>query len=163
VIKACADTNENGTQDAGEPFDTATKTYVLPESTPNCEITMNDGGWIVAANGDKGTFGGNAKVDANRQIEKGSQEYTDHGPATAVHVKSTQILAVVCEGNQATVYGVADVTSGGVTATFPFRVSVMDSGEPGRADTYDILVGNGYYSGEDRPLQGGNIQIHRFG
>jgi hypothetical protein len=125
---------------------------------------MNDGGWIFATNGDKGTFGGNAKVDANGQIEKGSQEYTDHGPATPVHVKSTEILAVVCEGNnRATVYGIAEVTSDGVTATFPFRVSVMDSGEPGRADTYDILVGNGYYSGEDRPLQGGNIQIHRSG
>jgi hypothetical protein len=37
----------------------------------------------------------------------------------------------------------------------------MDSGEPGRADTYDILVLNGYYSGEDRLLQGGNIQIRR--
>jgi hypothetical protein len=167
VIKAFADTNDNGEQDVGEPFDTATKTYVLPESTPNCEITMNDGGWIVAANGDKGTFGGNAKVDANSQIERGSQEYTDHGPATPVHVKSTQILAVVCEGNnRATVWGTATVTSDAVqyaSGTFPFRVSVMDSGEPGRADTYDILVGNGYYSGEDRPLQGGNIQIHRPG
>jgi hypothetical protein len=38
----------------------------------------------------------------------------------------------------------------------------MDSGEPGTADTYDILVGNGYYTGEDRPLQGGNVQIRRF-
>src|SRR3712207_8749042 len=42
IIKAYADTNENGTQDAGEPFDTATKTYVLPESTPNCEITRSE-------------------------------------------------------------------------------------------------------------------------
>jgi adhesin/invasin len=167
LITAYADTDGDRTQDPDEPFDTATKTYVLPESTPNCELMMNDGGWIFAANGDKGTFGGNAKVDANSQIERGSQEYTDHGPATPVHVKSTEILAVVCEGNnRATVWGTATMTSDSVqyaSGTFPFRVSVMDSGEPGRADTYDILVGNGYYSGANRPLQGGNIQIHRSG
>ena len=123
---------------------------------------MNDGGWIVAANGDKGTFGGNAQVDASGQIVKGSQEYTDHGPSALVHVKSTEILAVVCEGNRATIYGVAKATSDTLpyaSGTFPFRVRVMDSGEPGRDDTYGILVGNGYWSGDERPLEGGNVQI----
>ncbi len=161
VIKAFADTNENGTQDAGEPFDTATKTYVLPESTPNCEITIHDGGWILAPSGGKGTFGGNAQVDANGQIVKGSQEYTDH--SAGLHVKSTEILAVVCEGNSATIYGVANVTAQQPLAsgTFPFRVRVTDMGEPGSQpgpDKYGILVGNGYYTG-DQPLQGGNVQV----
>jgi hypothetical protein len=27
-------------------------------------------------------------------------------------------------------------------------------------DTYEILVGNGYYSG-DKKLEGGNVQIHK--
>lgn len=142
---------------------TSTKTYVPPESTPLCELSINDCGWIVAANDDKATFGGNVKVDASGQIEKGSQEYTDQGPAVLVHVKSTQILAVVYEGNRATVYGLANVTSetvGYASGTFFFRVSVVDSGEPSTDDTYDILVGNGSYSSEDRPLRGGNIRIH---
>ena len=163
TITAFADTNENGVQDAGEPGDVATKTYVLPPSTPNCEITIHDGGWIIAPSGDKGTFGGNAQVDANGQIVKGSQEYTDHGPAAELHVKSTQILAVVCEGNSATIYGVANVTAELPLAsgTFPFRVRVTDMGEPGSQpgpDKYGILVANGYYTG-DQPLQGGNIQV----
>jgi uncharacterized protein (DUF2141 family) len=162
LITAFADTNENGRQDTDEPFDTATKTYLVPTTTPLCEISIHDGGWIVASNGDRGTFGGNAQADANGQITKGSQEYTDHGPAADMNVKSTELLAVFCEGNRATIYGTARVQSGTLTSasgTFPFRVRVVDSGEPGRADTYGILVGNGYWSSDERPLQGGNVQI----
>ncbi len=131
VIRAYADSDNSGTQDAGEPSDVATKTYVLPPSTPNCEITIHDGGWILAPSGGKGTFGGNAQVDANGQIVKGSQEYTDH--SAGLHVKSTEILAVVCEGNSATIYGVANVTAQLPLAsgTFPFRVRVTDMDEPG--------------------------------
>ncbi|MDQ3670423.1 MAG: Ig-like domain-containing protein, partial [Actinomycetota bacterium] len=162
VITAFADTNENGQQDPGEPFDTATKTYVLPTGTPFCDVAIHDGGWILTALGDRGSFGGNAKTDSGGKVVSGSQEYTDHGPVTSIHVKSTEILAVVCEGNRATIYGLARVDRAALpyaTGTFFFRVSVLDSGEPGRADTYDILVANGYYTGEDQPLQGGNIQV----
>lgn len=47
-----------------------------------------------------------------------------------------------------------------------FRVRVSDRGEPGSQpvgpDTYQIISG-AYTSGaEENPLQGGNIQIHRF-
>ncbi len=123
---------------------------------------MHDGAWILAVNGDKATFGGNAKTDSGGKVVSGSQEYTDHRPNASVHVKSIEILAVTCEGNRATIYGTARVESGTAAylgGTFPFRISVMDSGEPGRTDTYDILVGNGYCSGEDWPLQGGNILV----
>lgn len=47
-----------------------------------------------------------------------------------------------------------------------FRVRVRDLAEPGSQpagpDTYQIITA-AYTSGpEDNPLQGGNIQIHRF-
>jgi hypothetical protein len=38
---------------------------------------------------------------------------------------------------------------------------LRDSGEPGTADTYDLLVGNGYYTGEDRPpVPLGELEAH---
>src|SRR3989441_6074077 len=76
VISAYADNNKNGTQDANEPSDTATKAWVFPASNAGCKITY--GGRITAANGDKATFGGNAQGDTNT----GESQYTDHGPAT---------------------------------------------------------------------------------
>lgn len=163
AITAFVDQNNNGTADPGEPVGAATKTYVLPVSSPLCDVQISDGGLILVPNGDRGTFGGNAKTGANGLVVSGSQEYTDHGPLTPLHVKSTEVLAVVCEGNTATIYGIARVDSTSPaypTGTYPFRVRVTDSGEPSTADTYGILIGNGYYTGE-QPLVGGNIQIHK--
>src|SRR6185295_9857019 len=45
-------------------------------STPGCEIKISDGGWIIAVNGDVGTFGGNAKVSLSG-VSSGQQEYHD--------------------------------------------------------------------------------------
>ena len=162
VIKAFADSNGNGQHDAGEPFDTATKTYVPPISSPLCEVKVTDGGWIFALNGDKSSFGGNAKTDDAGLVVSGSQEYTDHGPTTPVHVKSTKVLALVCDTpTSATIYGIANVSLASAPAVSSgFRIRVTDGGEPSTADTYGILVA-GYWSGEPMPLKGGNIQIHR--
>ena len=161
VITAYADMNGSGTQDPGEPADIASKTYVVPVTSPLCDVSIHDGGWIVTLTGDRGTFGGNAKTDSGGRVVSGSQEYTDHGPAGSLNAKSTQILAVVCEGNHATVFGTGRVEAAPPYAagTQAFRVRVMDSGEPGRADTYSILLSNGYWSGDERPLQGGNVQV----
>lgn len=128
----------------------ATKIFVLPGSSEGCKVTY--GGRITAANGDKATFGGNAKADGL----KGNENYQDHGPATDVHVKSETILAVVCssDGTSATIFGTTTV--GG--STVDFRIDVRDLGEPGSSDRYRIRFA-GYDSG-DRELEGGNIQIH---
>lgn len=156
AIKAHADTNKDGSQDVGEPFDTATKAFVLPQSTPLCTVTITKGGRIRAANGDKATFGGNAKVSSGGS-PTGQEEYTDHGPAQPLKVKSIKILAVICsqDRKQATIYGSATVNGSG---SHLFRIQVTDNGEPGTNDTYGILLSTGYYSGEQK-LQGGNIQI----
>ncbi len=157
AIKAYADINGNSTQDAGEPSDVAAKTWVLPVSTPLCQVTITDGGRITADNGDKGTFGGNAKVSANGK-PSGNQTYQDHGPARRMTVKSIEILAVTCSADrkQASIYGRATIDGAG---SYLFKIDVKDLAEPGVGeDTYRILLSSGYDSGE-HALEGGNIQI----
>ena len=152
VITAYADTDNDNVRDANEPQGTATKTWVLPASTAGCKVTY--GGRITAANGDKATFGGNAKADGL----KGNENYQDHGPATDMHVKSIDVLSVVCsrDGTQASIFGTATIDGSG---TFNYRIDLKDLGEPGDTDTYRIRLSNGYDSGE-QILEGGNVQIH---
>jgi Mg-chelatase subunit ChlD len=153
AIFAFADTNNNAIQDAGEPSDTAAKTWVLPASTEGCKITY--GGRITLANGDKATFGGNAMADGLT----GQEEYQDHGPVTNINVHSIQVQAVTCNaaGTAGSIFGTATINGGG---TFNFRIDVQDNGEPGAGtDRYRIRLSNGYDSGL-RILAGGNVQIH---
>lgn len=154
VINAFADSDEDSEHDVGEPAGVATKSWVFPASTPDCDVSISNGGWIVAANGDKASFGGNAKVDALSN-ESGEQQYNDHGPAQPMKVHSIEVAAVVCSASRAEIYGIAEVDS---VPGFAFRIRVQDTGEPGVSDTYGILVANGYDSG-DQPLSGGNIQV----
>jgi len=152
TITAYADTDGDSVNDADEPEDTAAKTWVLPASTPGCKVTY--GGRITAANGDKATFGGNAKADGL----KGQEQYQDHGPVTPMNVHSIDVDAVVCnrDGTQASIFGTATVNGGG---SFDYRIDLKDLGEPGTSDTYRIRLSNGYDSGE-QTLSGGNVQIH---
>jgi hypothetical protein len=154
AITAYADTNNNGVQDPGEPSDRATKEWVLPQSTPGCKVT--DGGRITAANGDKATFGGNAKVSGTG-TPSGAQEYQDHGSAANLNVHSWAVLAVACSGNKASVFGTATINGSG---SYNYRIDLTDNGEPGAgADKYRIRLSTGYDSGE-QTLAGGNIQMH---
>jgi hypothetical protein len=159
AITAFADTNNNGTHDSGEPTGAAEKTWLLPVTTPLCEINVTNGGWIVAANRDTATFGGNAKSDAESNTQ-GQEEYQDHGPAQPMNVKSISVLAIVCDdvGQEASIYGLATIDGAG---SFFYRIKVKDLAEPGVGhDTYWILLDNGYNSGE-QTLAGGNVQIRR--
>jgi hypothetical protein len=158
AITAIADTDNDNAQDAGEPAGGASKAWVLPVSTPLCEISIINGGSITAANGDLATFGGNAKADEEGNI-KIQEEYQDHGPAQPLNVHSIDVQAIVCEGTmQASIYGQATVDGAG---EFFYRIRVQDLAEPGVGqDTYGILLQTGYASGE-QVLQGGNVQIRR--
>ncbi len=156
----------NGVMDENEPRDTAEKNWIFPASTPACEITMTDGGWITTLTGDKGTFGGNAKVIEGDvgSLESGELEYQDHNAVQPLNFHSVEIVAVVCgDDGRADVYGLGRVEDAAPT---PFRVRVRDVSEPGSEpgagpDTYQIIFA-GYASGpEDNPIQGGNIQVHR--
>jgi len=152
VITAYADTDNDNVNDATEPEDTATKTWVIPASTEGCKVTY--GGRIMAANGAKATFGGNAKADGLT----GQEEFQDHGPAADMNVHSIDVLAVVCsaDGTMASIFGTATVDGSG---SFDYRIDLNDVAEPGSSDTYRIRLSNGYDSGV-QVLQEGNVQIH---
>jgi hypothetical protein len=156
TITAFADTDNSGAQNGTEPSDTAAKTWVLPESTAGCKVT--GGGRIETTDGDKATFGGNAKVSI-LGMPTGSEDYRDHGPAQPMRVKSTQILAVVCPTTtEATIFGTATINGSGLHL---FKIDVQDLGEPGVGqDTYRILLDTTYDSGQ-HTLEAGNVQIHK--
>jgi hypothetical protein len=149
--------------DVGEPsaVPPATKTWLLPPSTPLCEVEFpTGGGYIVADNGDRASFGGNAHVSSTGD-SSGEQQYRDHGPAQPLTVHSINVLAVVCvrfpDGHaEATIFGEATIDGSG---RYAYRIDVEDRGEPGTTDTYWITLSNGYNSGR-HPLEGGNITIH---
>jgi hypothetical protein len=157
AISAYADTDADNTRDAGEPSGTATKAWLLP-SNAFCEVKITQGGWIVAMNGDRASFGGNARMKEDGTI-KGQENYQDHGPAERRHVHSIEFTAMTCSDNltAGTIFGRATVNGAGDVV---FRIDVTDHGEPGRNDTYGITMSDGYASGQQR-LQGGNVQIHK--
>jgi hypothetical protein len=139
----------------GLAIDNSFRTGVV--STPGCELKISDGGWIIAANGDQATLGGNAKVSSSGATS-GQQEYQDHGPIQALNFKATTVTAVVCneERTSAEIYGDGTVNGAG---SFQYQITLTDNGEPGTNDRYSILIpGVGYASG-DQMLRGGNIQI----
>jgi Bacterial Ig-like domain (group 1)/Beta-propeller repeat len=155
TITAYADTDNNNVQDPGEASGVAEKTWVLPITTPLCEIT--NGGSIIAENGDRASFGGNAKANETGETQ-GQENYQDHGPAQRLNMQSINVLAIVCDGStRASIFGQATIDGSGI---FKYRINVQDLGEPGRGqDKYWLLL-EGYNSGE-QILRGGNVQIRR--
>ena len=167
AIRAWADWNpENDMEDLTavppEPFDTATKTWTFPVSTPGCEVKITNGGWIIAANGDRASFGGNARVDADGDVS-GNEQYQDHGPVQPfnAHGDVTVVTCSFTDRTQATIFGNASVDGQG---SHLYRIDVKDLGEPGKNnDTYRFRLEATpfpYDSGEQK-LKGGNVQIHK--
>ena len=148
AIHAFADTNKDGDQDVGEPFDDAAKVWTAAVSTAGCKVTY--GGRITANNGDKATLGGNAQAP-----NKGQEEYQDHGPAQPRNVHSINVTSVTCSADktQASIFGQATIDGAG---SYNYRIDVKDLGKAGR---YRILLSDGYDSGE-QTLEGGNVTIH---
>lgn len=115
-------------------------------STPG---KVTGGGWITE---DKHSFGFNAHYASGMAAPHGHLRYQDK--AAGLSLRSTSLSHVSFTGNRASFAGTADVN--GVPSSF--RVDVEDLGEPGRSDTFRIVVGS--YSASAL-LNGGNIQIHR--
>jgi protocatechuate 3,4-dioxygenase beta subunit len=161
AIHAYADKNNNAGQDLGEPLGDATKIWTPPASTAFCEVTITNGGWIVANNGDRATFGGNAKVSNDGSAVQGHEQYQDQGPAARRTVTSINLLATTCNTSAspktATIYGRARVDGAG---NFVFRIDVTDGGTGGSTDSYGMLMSEGYASGQ-HALRGGNVDIHK--
>ncbi len=86
---------------------------------------------------------------------RGTLEYQDHrrdGPS----LHTSTIEAVHIDGDVAFVWG--RVTVDGVSQRF--RLRLVDAGEPGRDDHYELTLANGYMAGFGETLLGGNVQIH---
>ena len=138
-------------------IDNSERTGIL--STAGCEISINDGGRIIALNTDIATFGGNAKVSADGTV-RGQQEYQDHGPLQPLNVHTLDVQTVLCsdDSTEASLFGNATVDG---TGSHPYRIDLKDAGEPGSDDKYGIFVPSAGYNSGLQTLRGGNVQIRR--
>jgi len=136
-ITAFADFDpEDGSQQASEPGDSASKTWLLAEGTP-CRVS--NGGSIVAGNGDRASFAGIATQSSPSRVA-GYERYRDQGPAPPRAARSTELLTLSCapDAGAASIFGRARAGSVGQVN---FRIDVVDHGRPGRGrDSYRILL-----------------------
>ena len=85
----------------------------------------------------------------------GHLSYIDHG-ANGIKVKGTGVTSYEVTGpTSRRIKGTAEVDGVG---GFDYTVDVSDAGEPGRDDTFSIVLSNGYSA--FGKLVGGNIQLH---
>jgi hypothetical protein len=139
----------------GLAIDNSFRTGIV--STPNCELKISDGGWIVPLNHDVATFGGNAKV-SSAGVSTGNQEYQDHGPLQPMTVNTIDVRAVLCSDDRTTasIFGNTAVNGAG---SYEYEIDLQDNGEPGINDSYRILIPGVPYDSGLQKLQGGNVQI----
>ncbi len=149
-IVAFADTDADANPDPGEPSaGGATKTWVAPESTPDC--STSDRGRITTESGSRAFFKGRSDTSPTGQ-PSGSETYNDRGQER-IDVRSISIDALICSGRDATIHGRADVNGD----EQGFRIELHDGGNH-RRDTYRIVLSSGYDSGA-RTLRSGNIKV----
>jgi hypothetical protein len=148
AIKGCANSS------TGPPCGAATKVWALPVSNPLCTIDITQGGWMIANDGDKVSFGGTAFTD-NNAAPSGQEQYTDSPANLDVH--SISIQAITCSTNleQADIYGTATENGSGSHA---FRIEVTDPDSTSGSDTYWMFLDN--YDSGSHPLGGGHVEIH---
>lgn len=87
-------------------------------------------------------------------VPRGSLEYQDH--VTGLNLHTAAIEAVYLSGGVAWVWGRVEVE--GVQQRF--RLRLVDAGEPGREDRFELTVASGYEAGQGAPIDDGNVQIH---
>jgi hypothetical protein len=132
---------------------------VTPVNTPG---SANGGGRVDGelaelsilrgtAAGGRATFGFGVEYTTGAAAPTGNLSFNDHA---GKKVQATAIDSFTAAGNKATFSGRATVN--GVPGV-SFFVEVEDLGEPGRADTFRIVLGDGYGAGG--VLLKGNIQV----
>jgi len=87
---------------------------------------------------------------------RGTLEYNDHAADVRIHTSDITGISVLPSGTEAYVFGHATV--GGTT--YGFRLHLVDAGEPGNNDRFELVLANGYTAGVGEPLDGGNVQVH---
>ena len=114
---------------------------------------VTGGGWITGTpSGAKGTFGVAGGIKNGRLW--GHLTYIDHG--TNMKVKGTGVTAYTVTGPTTRhIEGTAEIDG----RSGSYQVDVSDNGEPGRKDTFSIMLSNRYSA--SGLLIGGNIQLHQ--
>ncbi len=133
---------------------------ILPTNTPGkasgggqvsgelAEVTILRG----TSAGGKASFGFGVEYIAGATAPTGDLSFTDHGLKKSV--QATTVDSFVVTGNTATWTGKATVNG---TPGVSYYVEVQDFGEPGSADTFRIVLADGY--GASGVLLKGNIQV----
>lgn len=85
---------------------------------------------------------------------RGTLEYNDH--ATGLDIHTSDITGISVSGTDAYIFGHATLSG----STVGFRLHLVDAGEPGTRDRFDLMLSNGYTAGYGETLDGGNVQIH---
>lgn len=91
---------------------------------------------------------------ARKDLPEGSLQYVDH--ALGLNLHSERIEQIHVAGRDAWIGGI--VVIDGVERRFALHL--VDNGEPGRDDRFELLVETGYAAGYAQTIIGGNVQIH---
>lgn len=110
------------------------------------------GGWIELAD-KKGTCGFICDYIEGAGAPTGNLTFQDHD--TGMTVKAGAYDGLGISGNHAWLYGSCTIDG---AAGHWFRVDVVDNGEPGSNDLFNITLDTGYTKGGN--LGGGNVTIH---
>ncbi len=85
---------------------------------------------------------------------RGTLEFNDHDRGIDIH--TSDITGISVSGPDAYVFGHAVVAG----VPYGFRLHLVDAGEPGTGDRFELLLANGYSAGTGGTIDGGNVQIH---
>jgi len=85
---------------------------------------------------------------------RGTLQYVDH--STGLDLHTAAIEAIDVEGEIAVIWGTALVGE----SDEQFQLRLVDAGEPGTADRFQLTLADGYAAGKGETIAGGNVQIH---
>lgn len=130
--------------------DVELKLSVFTHSTPG-KVT---GGAKIEVPGDSFATSG-FQFQTKSGIPTGVLQYVDHG--TELNLHTSTIEAINVSGEVAIIWGKVPVAG----EEQRFRLRLVDAGEPGTADRFELTLADGYARGEGQTLIGGNVQIHK--
>ncbi|HEX5527890.1 MAG TPA: post-COAP-1 domain-containing protein [Solirubrobacterales bacterium] len=87
-------------------------------------------------------------------VPRGTLQYQDHAAGLNLHAATIEAISV--SGDVATIWGKAEFEG----ARQRFRLRLVDAGEPGREDRFELTLAPGYEAGQGETLTGGNVQVH---
>ena len=90
----------------------------------------------------------NQRSDAAR----GTLEFNDHASGLRVH--TSDITAISVAGEHAHIFGNTIIDG----VSYPFRLHLVDSDEPGRNDRFELLIANGYAGANPKQIHEGALR-----